>query len=201
MGRLSANILILGCVAAWSLVPTFADDADGTVPPLKPPKGSLARQLLLKYRLEKIANGTLTASLDHNRSEWESFSPEMRRRYRDEALAFLKSDPARQKKLLEHYEKFAAMSAEKRREYRLTARWVKAVVATLTPAQRKNLLEMRPDDRAKFLRDRRDELVRAGRLTLEGPTTAPAAAAEGPAPARQPAEQTIRPSSRTIPPP
>jgi len=188
MGRLSADILVLGLVAALSSSVTFADGPDGTVRASKPPKGSLARQLLLKYRLEKIADGTLAASLDHNRSEWEHSPPELRRRYRDEALAFMKSDPTRQKELLERYEKFTAMPAEKRTEYRLMAQWVKAVVATLSPAERQKLLEMPPDDRAAFLRDRRDELVRTGRLVLESPTSAPAAAADSRAPATQPAE-------------
>jgi len=171
-------IIALTATAAAVLLPASVAGAEGeprTPTAHRPPVGSLAGQLLLKFRLQKIANGTLTASLNHNRAEWEGLTPEQRQRYRNEALAFLKADPGQVQKLVERYDRFLALPPQKQAEYRSTAEWVEAVVATLSPQERERLLAMPPDDRAKFLRDRRDELVRQGKLQLP-PATQPAAA-------------------------
>lgn len=173
MNALTHTLAVLVLAAAAG--PAAAQNAIGRdTSPLKPPRGSVARQLMLRYRLEKIANGTLTASLDHNRTQWERFSPEQRERYRDEALAFLKANPAQQEKLVAHYEKLMELSARRREKYRRTAEWIQAVVATLSEEQRAELLQMSAERRARILRERRDELIRAGELTIDPPATAPA---------------------------
>ncbi len=168
------HILLIAAVLAAAAGPATAQNAIGRdAAPLKPPRGSVARQLMLRYRLEKIANGTLTASLDHNRTQWQRFSPEQREQYRNEALAFLKANPAEQEKLVAHYEKLMELSAERRAKYRRTAGWINAVVATLSDAERAELLEMSAERRARILRERRDEMIRAGELTIEPPATNP----------------------------
>ena len=172
--------LVVAFVAVAAMSTSVLADAEPTgTPPEASRRGSIARQLMLKQRMEKMANGTLASSLEHNRKQWESLAPEQREHYRNEALAFLKANPAQQQKLVEHYEKFARVSAEKRRKYRETARWVKAVVATLSDTERKELLEMSPMQRARFLRAQRLELIRQGKLP---PATQPAVTAPAEAP-------------------
>jgi len=137
---------------------------------------SVSRQLMLKYRLRKIADGTLTASLDHNRQEWRRLSADQRDRYRRDALAFLGKSDDEQRKLLAQYEKLARLSARKRRAYQHRAKWLKVVVASFSPAELKALRDLPPRRRARRLLERRDELVRYGKLILE-PEKTPAATA------------------------
>ncbi len=137
---------------------------------------SVARQRMLKCRLQTISKGTLTASLRHNRKEWENLAPSEREKYRADARAFLNKSRQDQQRLLKHYEQLVRLSPEKQRIYDDRAKWLKVVVESFTPQQRKALLALLPRQRAERLRQRRDELIRQGKLTLEPapPTTAPA---------------------------
>lgn len=141
----------------------------------RPPRGSIAGQLLLQARLKKaMSDGTtLAASLDHNRSQWDALSPDQRSRFRQEALAFLKESPQEQQRLLRHYEKLIALSADRQERYRQTAEWLRTVNASFTAAERQQLLEMPPDQRAKALLERKAELIRQGKLSAETAATAP----------------------------
>lgn len=141
----------------------------------RPPRGSLAAQLRLKLSLQRSAGTSLAASMDHNRQDWEMLSPEQRERFRGMAVAFLDKDPKEQENLLDKYSRFLSLDKQKREEYRTRADWVRAVVATFTPQERKNLAGMSSMDRAKALIARRDELVSQGKLKLQ-PTTQPATA-------------------------
>lgn len=145
----------------------------------RPPRGSLAAQLRLKLSLQMSAGTSLAASMNHNRQDWEMLSPEQRERFRGMAVAFLNKDPKEQEKLLRRYSDFLSLDKQKREEYRARADWVRAVVATFTPQERKNLASMSSMDRAKAIIDRRDELVSQGKLqlppTTQPTTTAPAA--------------------------
>jgi len=133
------------------------------------PLGSIARQLDLKFRMMRKAGGTLTAALRHNRKEWESLTPDQREHYRRMALAFLKTNPDEQEKMLKRYEKLIKLSARKRDAYRRRAQWLKVVVASFTPEQRKWLKSLSPRQRARRLIERRDELVKQGKLKLDRP--------------------------------
>jgi hypothetical protein len=166
--------------AAAAEVAQAADNAGagiGTDVLTRPPRGSLAAQLRLKLSLQMSAGTSLAASMNHNRQDWEMLSPEQRERFRGMALAFLDKDPKQQEKLLLSYSAFLALDKQKREEYRVRADWVRAVVATFTAQERKQLESMSSMDRAKAIIARRDELVSQGKLKLQPatqPTTAPA---------------------------
>ncbi len=159
--------------------------------------GSVARQLMLKYRLQKIATGTLATSLDHNRRRWESLSPDQREQYRRDALAFEQKSLADQEKLLKHYDKLIKLPADKREAYRRRARWLKVVAASFTAEQRRRLMALPPDQRARKLLERKARLIRQGKLKDDG-ATAPRQGPQGPgarpAPATRPAEPTTQPA-------
>jgi len=167
--------------AAAAEVAQGADNAGpgdiGTDVLTRPPRGSLAAQLRLKLSLQMSGGTSLAASMDHNRQDWEMLSPEQRERFRGMAVAFLDKNPKEQEKLLLSYSAFLSLDNQKREEYRIRADWVRAVVATFTPQERKQLAGMSSMDRAKALIARRDELVSQGKLQLQlatQPTTAPA---------------------------
>ncbi len=163
------NFLALAAAAVIfvSAGAAIADDA-------KPAAGSVARQLLLKRRLEKIAAGTLATSLEHNRRQWDQLSPEQRDQMRRTALAFEKANPAEQKRLLERYEQLSRMTPEKQQAYRERAKWLDVVVASFTPEERSQLKDMPAEQRAKTLLDRKAQLIREGKLKAEAAATQPA---------------------------
>jgi hypothetical protein len=147
----------------------------------RPPRGSLAAQLRLKLQLEMVGGSSLAASLDHNEQEWLLYTPDQREQYRRWAVAFLRKNPREQEKLLKHFSAFLSLTKTKRDAYVERARWVKAVAASFTPEQREQLRKMTSMDRARALLERRDELVRQGKLKLrQRPSTAPASPASRP---------------------
>lgn len=152
----------------------------------EPPVGSRAGQLRLKFQLQMATDGgTLAASIDHNQQEWKLLSPDQREQFRKQAVAFLEKNPGEQEKLMKHYSDFLALSKDKREEYRRRADWLKVVVASFSEDEKAQLEKMVPSDRAKMLVTRRDELVRVGKLKLDGQATQPA----GKQPETQPAEK------------
>ena len=168
MQKFVRNILIAAITTC--LATAVVQAADNPSP--KPPKGSMARQLMLKYRLAgKLTDGTLQASISHNRQEWESLSPDQRDHYRQEALAFMDKSPEEQEALLKKYESLIKMDAQKQQAYRERARWLKVVVDSFTPQERENLQKISPDERAKILLDRKAQLISEGKLI---PATQPA---------------------------
>jgi len=176
-----AYILVLILAVACPATVAFAQAEDSS--PLRdPPPGSIASQLRLKFRLMRINNGTLASSLDHNRKEWQDLLPDEREQYRREAVAFLRKSPEERDELLQRFEKLLNMSAERRDAYRRRAKWLQAVIETLTPAQRQELEKLTPTARARRLIEIRDELVRQGKLKLEEPTDSASAPATQPAP-------------------
>jgi hypothetical protein len=178
MHKLVRNILV--AVITPCLVACVVHAADNASP--KPPKGSMAGQLMLKYRLAgKLPAGSLEASVNHNRQEWDSLSPDQRDHYRQEALAFMDKSQEEQEALLKKYESLIKMDAQKQQAYRERARWLKIVVDSFTPQERENLQKMSPDERAKILLDRKAHLISEGKL-------APAAPGPSTQPSTQPAE-------------
>jgi hypothetical protein len=182
-----AHRLITGLLASLVLLgaPGVArpdgpgEQADPTPAAPKPPKGSIARQLLLRYKLQAMQEGqSLAAAIDHSRQAWESLQPDQRDRFRQVARAILEQSPEDQQKLLEHYEKLIRMSHARRQAYRRRAEWLKAVMDHLTDEQKKELLRMTATDRAKRLMEYRDELQQTGTIDLgddseAGPGTPP----------------------------
>jgi hypothetical protein len=176
---LSAGIARAQEAAAAAEVAQGADNAGagdiGTDVLTRPPRGSLAAQLRLKLSLQMSGGTSLAASMNHNRLDWEVLSPEQRERFRGMAVAFLNKNPKEQETLLRRYSDFLSLDKQKREEYRVRADWVRAVVATFTPQERKQLASMSSMDRAKALIARRDELVSQGKLKVAtSPPTAPA---------------------------
>lgn len=162
--------------AAGAEIAQGAESGDiGTDLLTRPPRGSLAAQLRLKLSLQMSGGTSLAASLGHNRQEWEMLTPEQRERFRGIAVAFLDKDPKEQEKLLRSYSAFLSLNKQKREAYRIRAEWVRVVVASFTPEERKQLASMSSMDRAKALIARRDELRSQGKLPpTTQPTTPPA---------------------------
>jgi|GEM_PF-2037328 len=163
--NLVRNILIACIVTAGTAA---AAAADGARPMTKAPAGSIAAQIQLKLELIRLNSGqTLAASILHNRAEWESLSPDRREHFRQEYLAFRQKSPQEQAELLEKFEKLIHLDARRQEAYRQRARWLQAVVDSLSAEQRAEISRMAPKERAKALLARRDELVREGKLKLE----------------------------------
>ena len=164
----AATVLLAGAIA-------LADDADGSGL-TRPPAGSIARQLRLKMTLHRITpGGSLVATLKHNRQEWESLTPDQRGSFRKNFLAFLHKSEDEQEKILSQYEKLFKMTTERRDAYRQRAKWLALVVESFTPAERAELQQMAPDDRARKILARKALLIKQGRLE-KSPTTAPSTA-------------------------
>jgi phenylpropionate dioxygenase-like ring-hydroxylating dioxygenase large terminal subunit len=203
MRRLIRNILwaVVATAQLASLGPAAdAQETGGSREVLerKPPQGSIARQLLVKFKLKAAEdNVSLSAALDRNRQQWSLLTPEQRDAYRKQVRAFLQKSPDEQRKILRHYEALLLMTPERREAYRRRARWLKAVVSRLSDEQREQLQRMLPRERAAKLIALRDEMVRKGELKLEEPTTRPAAASPA-APTTQPAVSapTTRPAPK-----
>ena len=134
---------------------------------------TLAAQKRLAERLNAIKGPSLASSLSHNRAEWESLSPDQRSRFRQEALAFLNQSPDRQELLLKQYQRLITLSAERQENYRQIAKWLKIVVDSMSYAERKALLEMAPEQRAKAILARKAELISQGKLPAD-PASRPA---------------------------
>ncbi len=171
--------------------------ADGETPEPKDagelrraPVGTIARQLEFKFRLLRLhGGGSLTASLDHAEEEWRSLSPDQRELFRRKTLAYLRKNPEDRRKLLKMYREFLDLNKARRRTMVNRARWLEVVVKSLTPEQRKELLELSAKERAAALLERKNELIRAGKLKIDDPTTHRADEKEGADKLTQPASE------------
>jgi len=152
-----------------------APQADKSAAPSRDaPLGSIARQLDLKLRTTRASEDeSLAQSIQHNRQQWAGLSPEQRDQYRRKGLAFLQARPEEQDRLLEHYGKLTKLPAEKRKEYRDRAQWLKVVVGSFTPQERQELQTAAPKERAGKLLQRKEEMIRQGKLTAVRPADAP----------------------------
>jgi hypothetical protein len=172
--RFKRHILVF--IIPLALTVSTMAEGDDTAAMRKPPAGSVARQLRIQSLLRAQQEGSsLLASINHNRQEWDLLSPDQRENYRSKAYAFLKESPEKQEELLKHYDDLIRMSAQKRQQYQERAKWLKAVVERMTAEERKNLLDMTPEDQAKVLTDRRNELIKQG--VLPAPTSSSSAPA------------------------
>jgi hypothetical protein len=175
-----------------------ADGPDRGAPRALPP-GSIARQIQLRAALMADAQGTtLSAMLGRNVERWQNeLTPDEREQLRQRSRLFFEKSTAEQAKLFERYiDQWIAMAAARKAKYRRMNRWLKAVVASLSPERRRAVMAMTPAERARVLIEKRDQMVRDGLLRLEAPTTAPAEPASRPAaPTSRPAAATSRPAA------
>ena len=167
MQRRAINILVLTAAAAL-LVSSAVLYAETSPAEARPLPGSVARQLRLTYRLKRRANGTLADSLRRNRQEWYAMAPRQRDEYRTDRMAFLNASDQRQRQLLKHYDDLSRLPANKRRLYRGRAAWLKVVMASFPQDNLQTLLDLSPDQRARTLLTRRQELISLGKLVIDG---------------------------------
>ncbi len=164
--------LVVLAAAFLSPSPARADgDKDASPAAPSAPKGSVARQLDLRYKLEAAGRGlSLASALNHSRQAWESLLPDERERIRKTALAILSLPQEEQLKVLSRYEKLIDMTADRRQAYERRAKMYKAVLDSLTAEQRKELMQMSLRDRARKVLEIRNRLVAEGKLKLEDET-------------------------------
>ncbi len=172
MRGLVRNILTAAIIVA-SFVSVAAAEGDETL--RKPPMGSLARQLLLKHRLDAVNSGKLAGNISHNREKWETLPPEERGRLLDRVEHFVAQEPDAEEKIIEYHKRLLNMSLERQEAYRQREKWLKVVVASFTPQERENLQKLTPDERAKILLARKAELMKAGKLPSDTPEKTEAA--------------------------
>ncbi|MFB3893996.1 MAG: DUF3106 domain-containing protein [Phycisphaerae bacterium] len=174
--------ILAAAIIPLVLAATAAAEADDSAALRKPPMGSIAAQLRIKAKLKAQQEGTTLAdAINHNRAEWEGLSPDQREDYRNKVYAFLKESPEKQEELLKHYDELIHMSAAKRQQYEERAKWLQAVIDSMTTDERKMLLDMTPENQARVLVERRDKMIREGKLP--GPTSKPTSAPSTTAPA------------------
>jgi hypothetical protein len=150
-------------------------DADESSASPAAPKGSIASQLTLRYKLEAANRGlSLATALNHSREEWERLLPDQRQRIRRVALAILKESDEKQQVIIERWKKLQDMTPERLAAYRKRARVYKAVLASLSEQERTDLMKMSLKDRARKILAVRDKLIEEGKLTLDEPATQPA---------------------------
>lgn len=163
-------LMLTGCLiaTAWAGAKQVAS---------KPAPGSIASQLKLRFNLMRSADcdpySNLSSALRNNLKGWQNLSPDQREKFRLDAYAFMQRNPREQEKLIQQYEKFISMSPDKQETYRRRADWLKVVVASYSVKERKDLEQMSPTDRAARLIQRRNELVKQGKLSLVEPATKP----------------------------
>lgn len=93
---------------------------------------------------------------------WDDLTEAQKQQLRKRALAFLELTPRQQKQVLADYEQ-AVNTAQMQDAWR--AQWLRAVVESFTPAERKALRAMQPGQRARLFIQRRNELIQSGNLT------------------------------------
>ncbi|MCD4825341.1 MAG: DUF3106 domain-containing protein [Phycisphaerae bacterium] len=109
---------------------------------------------------ESRRGGSIVDPLKPSRAKWDALDPAQRGRARQKALAFLKMTPEQQSQALAKYqENQDAATATQGQAY-----WLKVVVESFSPDQRRELLNMTPAQRAKTFLERRKQLIREGKL-------------------------------------
>lgn len=164
-------ILFAAAAAAATAAPALAADEA----PSPAPAGSLTRQLRLLAKLNAAKQGVALAdALDHNRQAWQRLAPDQRERFRQIVLAWRNRSPEQQAQLLRRVDEWISTADQQREKYRRMNRWLGDVVASFSPAEREALREMSPEQRARKIIQRRDELVAKGELVIEPPSPSPA---------------------------
>ncbi len=177
MFRTWTHMLIGGILAGTMLLaaPALADSPTDETPAAVAPRGSIAQQLSLLAKLNAAVQGVdLATSLNHNRREWEQLSPDEREQFREKYRAWAEQNPQQQQEILRQFEEWIRIAGQRKEKYRRMNEWLHVVVESFTPEERAELQKLSSDERARRIVQRRDALVAAGKLALDGPTSGPA---------------------------
>jgi len=93
---------------------------------------------------------------------WNQLTPQQQQAVRQRAVIFLRLTPQQQAKLLRAHER-AMRSAKLQQQMS----WLKPVLESLTPQERTQLQTMSPAQRGEMFLERRNELIRSGKLIPE----------------------------------
>jgi len=131
-----------------------------------------AQQLRLRLQVRAINDDQTMAARLNSGLEWSRLSPDQQEKIREEVLAFMGKSEAEQEKLLTHYERLIRLGNAQREAYLARASWLRVVVGSYTPAERKTLESLPPQERAARLIERKEQLIREGKLadTTADPT-------------------------------
>jgi len=169
-------ILTFLLAAVPSLVWAQAKQADKNVV-------TKAQQMRMRMQLLAINDDQTMAARMNNGLEWSKLSPDQQEKIREEALAFMSKSEAEQEKLLTHYQRLIRLGNAQREAYLARAAWLRVVVGSYTPDERQSLESLPPQERAARLIERKEQLIREGKLPAE-PVTEPAFPAPTTIPAR-----------------
>ena len=125
-----------------------------------------AQQLRMRMQLMSLNDDQSMAARMNSGLDWSKLSPDQQEKIREEALAFMGKSEAEQAKLLAHYQRLMRLDAPRRDAYLARAAWLRVVVDSFTPAERQSLEALTPQDRAARLIERKDQLVREGKLPI-----------------------------------
>jgi hypothetical protein len=125
---------------------------------------SKAQQLRLRMQVRAITDDQTMAARLSSGLEWSRLSPDQQEKIREEVLAFMGKSEAEQDKLLTHYERLIRLGAAQREAYLARAAWLRVVVDSYTPAERKAMESLPPQERAARLIERKEQLIREGKL-------------------------------------
>ena len=139
--------------------------------PADKPVVTKAQQLRMRMQLMSLNDDQSMAARMNNGLEWSKLSPDQQEKIREEALAFMGKSEAEQAKLLAYYQRLIRLDAPRRDAYLARAAWLRVVVDSYTPAERQSLEVLPPQDRAARLVERKEQLIREGKLPAD-PTTA-----------------------------
>ncbi|MFW6154745.1 MAG: DUF3106 domain-containing protein [Planctomycetota bacterium] len=139
-------------LANFDTLRAMEDAADAE--PDEPAMVSVDRQRRVKRRLLGDDESLLAAL-----QRWKRMTPTQQEQLRHRAYAFREADATHRREILAAWEAFWRMDDDQRAAYRDRAKWVKAVIDTLTEAERERLLALSAAERAKELLRLRDELT------------------------------------------
>jgi negative regulator of sigma E activity len=95
---------------------------------------------------------------------WNQLTPQQQQAVRRRAVIFLRLSPEQQVKLLRAHER-ALREAKLHRQQQMI--WLKPVIESFSPEERASLLRMTPAQRGEMFLQRRNELIQAGKLSLQ----------------------------------
>ena len=134
---------------------------------------SKAQQLKLRMQVLAINDDQSMATRMNSGLEWSKLSPDQQEKMREEVLAFMDKPDAEQEKLIEHYQRLIRLGNAQREAYLARAAWLRVVVNSYTTDERRALESLQPGDRAAKLLERKEQLIREGKLPATSAATQP----------------------------
>ena len=167
MNKVCKNIIIFALAAALLPAAAWAQAAKKSDKDLV----TKARQLQLKLKLMEAGDSQLMAARLSNGLEWDKLTPDQREKIREEVLAFMSKSEVEQEKLLKHYQRLIRLDNDQREAYLRRAAWLRVVVESFTPQEREAMEALSPQERAAKLLERKETLIRQGKLPQDGPAS------------------------------